>query len=356
MLEFQKLELGGSLSTDIKPWQQIQPSIAIKAIDRGTTDTNIHDSPVVDLDIGISPSRLPLNMRNTHSTSLMAVPLGISPSRFAPSISSPLSAANHKLKDKHLSRYSNEVYIGTPIKEGHVNYLLMFDMLTGIRITVSRFDAKPVGDLIPADFTAAHKLAFDTLGNELIPTSRYDFKFKDYAPLVFRKVRELLHVDQSEYLSSLTGKYLLSEMASCGKSGSFFYYSRDYRFIIKTINHSEHKFFVNQLADYYTHIKTNPHTMLSRIFGLHRVKLPGNQKIHFVVMGNVFPPNKDVHQIFDLKGSLLGRSVSMNEVKLNPGLVMKDLNWIQEGKSIKLGPDKSSIFCAQMRRDVHVIL
>lgn len=54
-----------------------------------------------------------------------------------------------------------EVHIGTPVKEGHVNYMMMYDMLTGIRISVSRCSAKPMRELVPSDFTAAHKLAFD---------------------------------------------------------------------------------------------------------------------------------------------------------------------------------------------------
>ncbi|KAI8892482.1 hypothetical protein BC833DRAFT_532808 [Globomyces pollinis-pini] len=257
-----------------------------------------------------------------------------------------------------LSRQKSEreVLVGTPVKEGHVNYMLMYDMLTGIRISVSRCNSKPIRELVPGDFQAAHKLAFDVAGNELTPSSKYDFKFKDYAPWVFRMVREYFHVDSNEYLLSLTGKYVLSELASSGKSGSFFYYSRDYRFIIKTIHHSEHKFILKILEHYYNHVKNNPHTLLSRIFGLHRVKLPGNKKIHFVVMGNVFPPNKDIHEVYDLKGSLLGRSIPDEEAKNNPRAVMKDLNWLARKRQIKLGPEKRALFETQMDVDVRFLM
>jgi 1-phosphatidylinositol-4-phosphate 5-kinase len=37
----------------------------------------------------------------------------------------------------------------------------MYDMLTGIRISVSRCTAKQSRELTEADFAAAHKLAFD---------------------------------------------------------------------------------------------------------------------------------------------------------------------------------------------------
>lgn len=58
-------------------------------------------------------------------------------------------------------RSDREVLVGTPVKEGHVNYMLMYDMLTGIRVSVSRCNAKPMRELVPEDYYAAHKLAFD---------------------------------------------------------------------------------------------------------------------------------------------------------------------------------------------------
>jgi 1-phosphatidylinositol-4-phosphate 5-kinase len=47
-----------------------------------------------------------------------------------------------------------------------------------------------------------------------MPSSKYDFKFKDYCPWVFRRIRECFHVDSGDYLLSLTGKYVLSELGS----------------------------------------------------------------------------------------------------------------------------------------------
>ncbi len=70
-----------------------------------------------------------------------------------------------------------------------------------------------------------------SIGNELTPSAKYDFKFKDYAPWVFRELREdCFQLDPADYLLSLTAQYILSELGSPGKSGSFFYFSRDYRF------------------------------------------------------------------------------------------------------------------------------
>ncbi|KAI9100538.1 hypothetical protein DFS34DRAFT_578773 [Phlyctochytrium arcticum] len=252
-------------------------------------------------------------------------------------------------------RSEKEVLVGTPVKEGHENYVLMYDMLTGIRVAVSRCQAKPPRTLLMEDFTAAHKMTFDVAGNELTPSSLYDFKFKDYAPWVFRCVREAFCVDPAEYLLSLTGKYVLSELISAGKSGSFFYYSSDYRFIIKTVHHGEHKYLRKILQFYYEHVRVYPNTLLSRIFGLHRVKLPGNRKIHFVVMGNVFPPNKDIHEMYDLKGSTVGRDYPEELAKEDPRAVLKDLNWVRRARKLQLGPQKRQLFMEQLERDVEFL-
>eukprot|EP00834_Sanchytrium_tribonematis_P008958 NODE_1317_length_1360_cov_0.987312.p1 type:complete len:407 gc:universal NODE_1317_length_1360_cov_0.987312:1338-118(-) len=234
-------------------------------------------------------------------------------------------------------------------------FILMYNMLTGIRIGVSRCENKQEKPLDANDYIQAHKLAFDITGQELTPTQKYDFKFKDYSPLVFRKLRQLFRVDVNDYLHSLTGKYVLSERGSPGKSGSFFYFSHDYRFIIKTIHHVEHKLLLKILPSYVEHVQKYPHTLLSRFFGLHRVKEPGGRKIHFVVMQNLFPPNKDVHEIYDLKGSTFGRFVTENENK-KQSTVLKDLNWRDKQKHLELGPKKRSWLFKQIEIDVEILM
>ena len=80
-------------------------------------------------------------------------------------------------------------------------------MLTGIRFTVSRASAKIGRELTTADYEAKHKLVFDMMGTELTPSTKYDFKFKDYAPLVFADLRKKFHVDTADYLMSLVGPH-----------------------------------------------------------------------------------------------------------------------------------------------------
>jgi hypothetical protein len=41
---------------------------------------------------------------------------------------------------------------------------------------------------------------FYSTGDELTPGAKYDFKFKDYAPWVFRGLRERFGIDPADYL------------------------------------------------------------------------------------------------------------------------------------------------------------
>ena len=265
------------------------------------------------------------------------------------------STLNRVRSGRKLVDEQPKALIGNVIGEEHDNYVLMYNMLTGIRIGVSRCQAKIKRPLTDADYSARHKFTFDIIGNELTPSAKYDFKFKDYAPWVFRELREYFHLDPADYLLSLTAKYILSELGSPGKSGSFFYFSRDYRFIIKTIRHNEHKFLLRILKDYHLHIKSNPHTLLSRFYGLHRVKLPGGKKIHFVIMNNLFPPHRDIHETYDLKGSAIGREYPEEKAAQKKGAVLKDLNWVNRKRELQLGPEKKALFEAQVRSDVDLL-
>ncbi|RMZ90075.1 hypothetical protein DV736_g2690, partial [Chaetothyriales sp. CBS 134916] len=249
----------------------------------------------------------------------------------------------------------DRVMVGKKVEEGHVNWVTAYNMLTGIRFTVSRINAKLDRDLTEADFDAKHKFSFDVTGNELTPSAKYDFKFKDYAPWVFRHLRAIFGLDPADYLMSLTSKYILSELGSPGKSGSFFYFSRDYKYIIKTIHHAEHKLLRKILRDYYRHVLDNPNTLISQIYGLHRVKIPYGRKIHFLVMNNLFPPHRDIHQTFDLKGSTIGRDYQEEKLAGNPRATLKDLNWLRRGYHLEFDPAIKEIFVSQLKRDVALL-
>lgn len=251
------------------------------------------------------------------------------------------------------------VLLGNKISEGHKNFVMAYNMLTGIRVAVLRCSGV-MSKLTDQDFSTTTKLKFNMEGSEVTPSSKYEFKFKDYAPEVFRELRSMFGIDPADYLMSITGKCILSELGSTGKSGSFFYYSRDFRFIIKTIHHSEHKQLRRILKDYHLHVKSNPNTLISQFYGLHRLKVNGGMRtIHFIVMNNLFPPHRDIHLKYDLKGSTWGRYTNLaKDGDKQPDLssvTLKDLNWLERQDHIKFGPDKKKIFLEQLEADVSLL-
>lgn len=55
----------------------------------------------------------------------------------------------------------DRVLVGTKVDMNHVNWVTAYNMLTGIRFTVSRTYAKIDRELVDADFDAKHKFSFD---------------------------------------------------------------------------------------------------------------------------------------------------------------------------------------------------
>lgn len=56
-----------------------------------------------------------------------------------------------------------------------------------------------------------------------------------------------------------------------GKSGSFFFFSHDKKFIIKTMNDDELSTFKGMFKDYYEYLVNNPRSVLARIYGIFTV-------------------------------------------------------------------------------------
>lgn len=304
---------------------------------------------------GVRRGSLSLNRRNTQSIHSNMPHDEIPPDENAMLWAEAVRQKRASKKRRKEEDDDDRVLVGTKVDQNHANYVTAYNMLTGIRFTVSRTNAKLDRPLTDADFEARHKFSFDITGNELTPSAKYDFKFKDYAPWVFRHLRAKFKLDPADYLMSLTSKYILSELGSPGKSGSFFYFSRDYKYIIKTIHHAEHKFLRKILKEYYAHVEQYPNTLLSQFYGLHRVKVPYGKKIHFVVMNNLFPPHRDIHQTFDLKGSTVGRDFKEEDLEKNPRATLKDLNWLRRNLHLEFGPEKKRIFFDQMEKDVQLL-
>ena len=89
--------------------------------------------------------------------------------------------------------------------------------------------------------------------------------FYDYAPQIFADIRKLCGVSKSHYSDSLGPEQIMgfmfnanfdtfTELFSTGKSGSFFYYTQNSCFVLKTIPREEFKLMKRILRNYHRHL------------------------------------------------------------------------------------------------------
>jgi hypothetical protein len=200
---------------------------------------------------------------------------------------------------------------GEVIYKGHRSYHLMMQIKAGIRYTVERQNALAPRNLCMADFRTSNTIRFPAVGSSDTPPIEKCFTFKDYAPMVFRQLRQRYGISPTSYLRSLCGEEALREATTAGKSGSLFYYSSDDRFILKTLSKQEASVLLSILPQYYFHMMKNPESLITRFFGLHRVTTHRlglrRRRIRMVVMSNFLPTRTPIHLRYDLKGSTHGR-------------------------------------------------
>lgn len=96
--------------------------------------------------------------RSIHSDMhLDEVPQDEDAARWAEHIRQKRASKRKRKEDEDEDR----VVVGTKVDQHHVNWVTAYNMLTGIRFTVSRTNAKMDRELTDADFEAKHKFSFD---------------------------------------------------------------------------------------------------------------------------------------------------------------------------------------------------
>jgi len=251
--------------------------------------------------------------------------------------------------EKHKSGKKGRSTMGNVVTKESQSWNFVSALTSGIQSTIHRetMDGHQCGsDLDPMDFHECFKSSTVTPEKGL-------YKFKDYAPKVFRNLRFFFGVDDKAYLQSIQqdGLHEISTAETGSKSGQKFLISADGRYFMKTITKSECKFFRKILPQYYTHMKDSRNTLLCRFFGLHRIK-PG--KLHLLVMCNIFDTERVVHDRYDLKGSTVGRQVSEAEKK-NPTVILKDLDFVNAKGKIVVGVDRRQQMMTQIQADCNFL-
>eukprot|EP00301_Raphidiophrys_heterophryoidea_P016743 c26380_g1_i1.p1 GENE.c26380_g1_i1~~c26380_g1_i1.p1 ORF type:complete len:498 (+),score=79.81 c26380_g1_i1:57-1496(+) len=173
------------------------------------------------------------------------------------------------------------------------------------------------------------------------------FTFVEHFPSSFLTIRRHFGMAPVVYDASLglhdvrhlSNLRVVNRSQTAGKSSSWFFFSADMRFAIKTCTTGDFKTLVKILNSYVTHVQES--TLLPKYFGLYTLKFP-HESITFVIMNNVFAGYLDIHLRYDLKGSTAGRKASPKELK-KKHCVYKDLDLLAEARQLPLGGKVKSL-------------
>ena len=200
-----------------------------------------------------------------------------------------------------------------------------------------------------------------------------EFSLLESNGIIFNNIRLYLGISKSEFISSINPQDLITEimissqtifeeLCSTGSSGSLLYYTRDGKYIVKTIPKKEFEFLDKILPSYYLHLKKYPISLLPKYLGCYclKSKIKNNKKkFYFIVMMNVFATMKHIDIRFDLKGSKIGRKVLTgtekdNEILAKDGVSLKDLDFEKLNIKINMGP-KKTILMKQIENDAEFL-
>jgi 1-phosphatidylinositol-4-phosphate 5-kinase len=110
-------------------------------------------------------------------------------------------------------------------------------------------------------------------------------RFQDHHPAAFALIRKSCGLGDMEYVSQV--ERITAEKLSEGKSGAFMFFSKNGRFIIKTLEKGEADTLHGMLHRYADYLDTHKGSLLSKYLGSHTLHMYG-QVFHFIVMLNVF--------------------------------------------------------------------
>mmetsp|Transcript_15613 Transcript_15613/g.34113 ORF Transcript_15613/g.34113 Transcript_15613/m.34113 type:complete len:881 (+) Transcript_15613:196-2838(+) len=254
-----------------------------------------------------------------------------------------LKVVRFRKKNKGEDKKPKSYCKGKVIDGEHELYTLSIAVMIGVRTSISKtnivINSGPSKRwVLPQDYRTTEKYEFRPKGGTGMPSHQlaHTFKFKDYAPVVFAYLRRMYGINEFDFLISVCGNANFIEFISNAKSGQFFFYSSDGRYMIKTMTNAECKFLRRILPDYFKHCSENPNTMITRFFGMYRVKLYHlRRNVKFVIMNSVYYTDKYLQAFYDLKGSSVGRDAK-------PGQAVKkdnDLRHALPDSALSLPPD-----------------
>ena len=171
----------------------------------------------------------------------------------------------------------------------------------------------------------------DNNGAEGGNSNTEDAFITEYFPQKFNDLRKNDGITDDIMIKSFSpikNKSAIDKMGeSKGKSGSFFFYSHDRKFIIKTITKEEKETMDEILLEYYNYTQEHKSTLITKIYGIYTVVIKNASSVNIILMQNLFGCSPiHIQRMFDLKGSTVQRKTK-NVQKWKRDQVLKDMDY-----------------------------
>jgi hypothetical protein len=136
----------------------------------------------------------------------------------------------------------------------------------------------------------------------------------EYQPGIFRDLRRMFKVSENTLFQSFVPLHNIQAIhnffTGTGKSSSFFFFSDNKSFVLKTMPDKERKLLVDQgmLRNYHEHLSEQPESALSKIYGVFTIRVPAMEEVTCFIMDNLLGKDfMSIERIYDIKGSTKGR-------------------------------------------------
>ena len=206
-----------------------------------------------------------------------------------------------------------------------------------------------------------HKIWFSKVKYKIPGLNFYSHPFfiiEEYCPVIFNRLRVLEGIKKEVFLESLdpenNQKTLFSLHMEQGGSGSLFIFTEGNNFVIKVLQKSERKFFIETLLlDYLDHIEKNCESLLNRILGVFTIKIPGLAPLELILSQSLLKGN--IVKYYDIKGSSYNRHVSNIDYDTFKG-PFKDTDFINENERLCLEDYQRLSIKENINKDFNLLL
>ncbi|CDW91170.1 saicar synthase-like protein [Stylonychia lemnae] len=196
----------------------------------------------------------------------------------------------------------------------------------------------------------------DICATDVTNGNKVQVKITEYCPELLRPIRKHSGYSEEYLMNSFSPRENYAEMTKfqegSGKSASFFFFTANKKFVIKTLKDSELELLARKgvLEKYYNHITKYPKSLLARYYAVLKVKIKYMQPINIIIMDNLMGDHaEDAFRVYDLKGSTFNR---MNSNPSSDLSVRKDLNFLDDrSMRMQVKPKIKKEILRRMERD-----